>query len=44
MLDSEHRILFDVTTIGCYLGPRVNECTQTTDKLWIAMRIRLEDG
>jgi len=31
-LDSEQRTLFDVTTIACYLGPRVSECAQTTDK------------
>jgi hypothetical protein len=31
-LDSEHRTLFDSTTIGCYLGPRVSEFAQTTDK------------
>jgi hypothetical protein len=31
-LDSEHRTLFDATTIGRYLGPRVNEFAQTTDK------------
>jgi hypothetical protein len=31
-LDSEHRTLFDATTIGRYLGPRVSECAQTTDK------------
>ena len=30
--DSEHRTLFDVTTIGCYLGPRMSKCAQTTDK------------
>jgi hypothetical protein len=30
--DSEHRTLFDVTTIGRYLGPRVSECAQTMDK------------
>ena len=31
-LDSEHRTLFDATTIGRYLGPRVSEFAQTTDK------------
>ena len=31
-LDLEQRTLFDVTTIGRYLGPRVSECAQTTDK------------
>jgi len=31
-LDSEQRTLFDVTTIGRYLGPCVSECAQTTDK------------
>jgi len=31
LLDSEQRTLFDVTTVGCYLGPRVSECAQTTD-------------
>jgi len=30
-LDSEQRILFNVATIGRYLGPRVSECAQTTD-------------
>ena len=30
-LDSEQRTLFDVTTIGRYLGPRVSEYAQTTD-------------
>jgi hypothetical protein len=32
LLDSEQRTLFDVTTIGRYLGPCVNKCAQTTDK------------
>jgi len=31
-LDSEQHILFDVTTIGHYLGPCVSKCAQTTDK------------
>ena len=31
-LDSEHRTLFDATTIGHYLGPRVSEFAQATDK------------
>jgi len=31
LLDSEQRTLFDVTTIGHYLGPRMSECAQTTD-------------
>jgi len=31
-LDLEQRTLFDVTTIGRYLGPRVSECAQITDK------------
>ncbi len=31
MLDSEQRTLFDVTTIGRYLGPRVSKYAQTTD-------------
>jgi hypothetical protein len=31
-LDSEHHTLFDATTIGRYLGPRVSEFAQTTDK------------
>jgi hypothetical protein len=30
--DSEQRTLFNVTTIGRYLGPCVSECVQTTDK------------
>jgi hypothetical protein len=30
-LDSEQRTLFDVSTIGRYLGPRVSKCAQTTD-------------
>jgi hypothetical protein len=30
--DSEHHTLFDATTIGRYLGPRVSEFAQTTDK------------
>ncbi len=30
--DLEHRTLFDVTTIGRYIGPRVSKCAQTTDK------------
>jgi len=30
-LDSEQRNLFDVTTIGRYLGPRVSEYAQTAD-------------
>ena len=30
--DLEQHTLFDVTTIGHYLGPRVSECAQTTDK------------
>jgi len=30
-LDSEQRTLFDVTTIGRYLGPPVSEYAQTTD-------------
>jgi hypothetical protein len=30
--DSEQRTVFDVTTIGRYLGPRMSECAQTTDK------------
>jgi hypothetical protein len=30
--DSEQRTLFDITTIGRYIGPRVSECAQTTDK------------
>ncbi len=29
--DSEQRTLFDVTTIGRYIGPHVSECAQTTD-------------
>ena len=29
--DSEQRTLFDVTTIGHYLGPRVSKCAQTTE-------------
>jgi hypothetical protein len=32
LLDSEHCTLFDATTIGRYLGPRVSEFAQTTDK------------
>jgi len=31
LLDSEQRTLFNVTTIGRYLGPHVSECAQTTD-------------
>jgi len=31
-LDLEQRTLFNVTTITCYLGPRVSKCAQTTDK------------
>ena len=31
LLDSEQRTLFDVSTIGHYLGPRMSECAQTTD-------------
>jgi hypothetical protein len=31
-LDSEHRTLFDATTIGRYLGPCVSKFAQTTDK------------
>ena len=30
--DLEQRTLFDVTTIGHYIGPRVSKCAQTTDK------------
>ena len=30
--DLEQRTLFDVTTIGCYIGPCMSECAQTTDK------------
>jgi len=30
-LDLEQRTLFDVTTVGRYLGPRVSKCAQTTD-------------
>jgi len=30
-LDSEQRTLFDVTTIGRYLGPRMSEYAQTTN-------------
>ena len=30
--DSEQRTVFNVTTMGCYLGPRVSEYAQTTDK------------
>ncbi len=30
--DSEQRTVFDVTTMGRYLGPRVSEYAQTTDK------------
>jgi len=29
--DSEQHTLFDVTTIGRYIGPRVSECAQTTE-------------
>jgi len=43
-LDSEQRTLFDVTTIGRYLGPRVSECAQTTDKMWITMCTSLGGG
>jgi len=32
LLDSEHRTLFDVTTIARYLGPRMSKCAQTIDK------------
>jgi hypothetical protein len=31
-LDSEQRTLFDLVILGCYIGPRVSEYTQTTDK------------
>jgi hypothetical protein len=31
-LDAEHRTLFDVTTMSHYLGPRMSEYAQTTDK------------
>ena len=31
LLDSEQHNLFNVTTVGRYLGPRVSECAQTTD-------------
>ncbi len=31
LLDLEQLTLFDVTTIGRYLGPRVSEYAQTTD-------------
>ncbi len=31
-LDSEQRTLFDLIVLGCYIGPRVSEYTQTTDK------------
>ena len=31
-LDSEQRTVFDATTIGRYLGPRVSKFAQTTDK------------
>jgi hypothetical protein len=30
--DLEQRTVFDVTTMGCYLGPRVSEYAQTTDR------------
>jgi hypothetical protein len=30
--DSEQRTVFDVTTMGRYLGPRVSEYAQTTDR------------
>jgi hypothetical protein len=30
--DSEQRTVFDVTTMGRYLGPRMSEYAQTTDK------------
>ncbi len=30
-LDLEQGNLFDVTTVGRYLGPRMSECAQTTD-------------
>ncbi len=32
MQNSEQRTVFDVTTMGRYLGPRVSEYAQTTDK------------
>jgi hypothetical protein len=30
--DSKHSTLFDLVAIGCYIGPRVSEYTQTSDK------------
>jgi hypothetical protein len=31
-LDSEQRTLFNLVVLGCYIGPRVSEYAQTTDK------------
>jgi hypothetical protein len=31
-LDSEQRTLFDLVVLACYIGPRVREYAQTTDK------------
>jgi hypothetical protein len=30
--DSEQRTLFNLVALGCYIGPRVSEYAQTTDK------------
>ncbi len=30
--DSKHSTLFDLIAIGCYIGPHVSKCAQTSDK------------